>query len=309
MFAEQPVAIIDIGSNSVRLVVYSGATAHPLGHLQREGAGRPRPGARRDRRARRGAAGARARRARALPPAGRPDGGGPHPRPSPPPRCARPRTAPPSSTEVRAARLRAAGPFRRGGRQTGGAGRPLRHSRRRRHRRRSRRRQPRAGRGRAAARSARSASLPLGVLRLDALAAKGEARSPRRSRKAVAGAGFEGAAPGRPFYMVGGSWRALARLDMALDRPSAADHPPARHAGRPARASCRRLLAQARQGRRPRHPVGLAVALPDPAQRQPAARRAGRRARARAADRLQLRHPRGPALRRAAARASARSIR
>ena len=29
MFAEAPVAIIDIGSNSVRLVVYSGATAIP----------------------------------------------------------------------------------------------------------------------------------------------------------------------------------------------------------------------------------------------------------------------------------------
>src|SRR5436305_2948755 len=66
----------------------------------------------------------------------------------------------------------------------------------------------------------RSASLPLGVLRLDALAEKGEAGFARRVAKAVAGAGFEGAAAGRPFYMVGGSWRALARLEMALT-----DHP------------------------------------------------------------------------------------
>jgi exopolyphosphatase/guanosine-5'-triphosphate,3'-diphosphate pyrophosphatase len=60
----------------------------------------------------------------------------------------------------------------------------------------------------------RSASLPLGVLRLDALAGKGNFT--KRVAKAVAAAGFEDACAGRPFYMVGGSWRALARLDMAL---------------------------------------------------------------------------------------------
>ncbi len=62
----------------------------------------------------------------------------------------------------------------------------------------------------------RRASLPLGVLRLDALAAKGEASFARKVAKAVAGAGFEAAAARRPFYMVGGSWRTLARLEMAL---------------------------------------------------------------------------------------------
>ena len=62
----------------------------------------------------------------------------------------------------------------------------------------------------------RSASLPLGVLRLDALAEKGNFA--KRVAKAVAAAGFEAACDGRPFYMVGGSWRALARLDMALTR-------------------------------------------------------------------------------------------
>lgn len=61
----------------------------------------------------------------------------------------------------------------------------------------------------------RSASLPLGVLRLDALVEKGSLG--RKIGKAVAAAGFAGACAGRPFYMVGGSWRALARLDMALN--------------------------------------------------------------------------------------------
>jgi exopolyphosphatase/guanosine-5'-triphosphate,3'-diphosphate pyrophosphatase len=64
------------------------------------------------------------------------------------------------------------------------------------------------------------ASLPLGVLRLDALAEKGEASFAKKVGKAVAGAGFEGAAAGRPFYLVGGSWRTLARLEMAIT-----DHP------------------------------------------------------------------------------------
>ena len=62
----------------------------------------------------------------------------------------------------------------------------------------------------------RSASLPLGVLRLDAFAAKGETSFVKKIAKAVAGAGFDGAAAGRPFYLVGGSWRTLARLEMAL---------------------------------------------------------------------------------------------
>ncbi|HST35159.1 MAG TPA: Ppx/GppA family phosphatase [Allosphingosinicella sp.] len=62
------------------------------------------------------------------------------------------------------------------------------------------------------------ASLPLGVLRLDALAGKGDASFAKKVAKQVRAAGFEGAAAGRPFYLVGGSWRTLARLDMALRR-------------------------------------------------------------------------------------------
>jgi len=69
-----------------------------------------------------------------------------------------------------------------------------------------------------AGRVGRSASLPLGVLRLDPLVEKGSLT--KKVAKAAAAAGFGGACEGRPFYLVGGSWRALARLDMAL-----ADHP------------------------------------------------------------------------------------
>lgn len=66
----------------------------------------------------------------------------------------------------------------------------------------------------------RAVSLPLGVLRLDALAAEGEATFAKQVGKAVAAAGFAGKGEGKPLYLVGGSWRALAQFDMAL-----ADHP------------------------------------------------------------------------------------
>jgi exopolyphosphatase/guanosine-5'-triphosphate,3'-diphosphate pyrophosphatase len=78
-----------------------------------------------------------------------------------------------------------------------------------------------------------SASLPLGVLRLDALAGKGNFA--RRVAKAIEAAGFTGACDGRPFYMVGGSWRALARLDMALtSHPLPVTHQHCMETGRPA---------------------------------------------------------------------------
>jgi len=81
----------------------------------------------------------------------------------------------------------------------------------------------------------RAASLPLGVLKLAALRARGDAGFARKVAKAIAAAGFAGAAKGRPFYMVGGSWRALGQLDMALTAhalPVAHQHamPPARAA-------------------------------------------------------------------------------
>ena len=58
----------------------------------------------------------------------------------------------------------------------------------------------------------RRVSLPLGVLRLDSLASNGTAAFRRAIESAVSEAGFAGAAGGRPFYLVGGSWRNLARF-------------------------------------------------------------------------------------------------
>jgi len=78
----------------------------------------------------------------------------------------------------------------------------------------------------------RGASLPLGVLRLDALVEKGALA--KKVAKALAASGFENAAAGRGFYMVGGSWRALARLEMALTgHPLPVTHQHAMAATRP----------------------------------------------------------------------------
>jgi len=63
----------------------------------------------------------------------------------------------------------------------------------------------------------RSASMPLGVLRLPPLIEEGGKAFAKRVESAVVDAGFgDGAGRSRPFYMVGGSWRSLARLDMLL---------------------------------------------------------------------------------------------
>jgi len=59
-------------------------------------------------------------------------------------------------------------------------------------------------------------SLPLGVLRLAAMREKPDAVLLRRVCKLVEKADFADVAEGRPFYMVGGSWRSLARVDLAL---------------------------------------------------------------------------------------------
>jgi exopolyphosphatase / guanosine-5'-triphosphate,3'-diphosphate pyrophosphatase len=59
-------------------------------------------------------------------------------------------------------------------------------------------------------------SLPLGVLRLEKSAAKGATSLGKKVRKQLEGLPLLDRSRGRPFYLVGGSWRALARLDMLL---------------------------------------------------------------------------------------------
>lgn len=58
-------------------------------------------------------------------------------------------------------------------------------------------------------------SLPLGVLRLPEIRARGHAVLERQVRKMLDKAGWQ-QEPDLPFYLVGGSWRALARFDMHL---------------------------------------------------------------------------------------------
>ena len=59
-------------------------------------------------------------------------------------------------------------------------------------------------------------SMPLGVLRVD----EKEKRARQLLRRSIADAGLSGAARGRTLYLVGGSWRSLARIDMiASDYP------------------------------------------------------------------------------------------
>lgn len=57
-------------------------------------------------------------------------------------------------------------------------------------------------------------SFPLGVLRIGAIRAEGKGALDRRVGKLLEEAGWKGRGKDLPFYLVGGSWRALARLDM-----------------------------------------------------------------------------------------------
>jgi len=61
-------------------------------------------------------------------------------------------------------------------------------------------------------------SFPLGVLRVAALRTKGKGAIDRRVVKLLDQAGWTGRGKGLPLYLVGGSWRSLARLDMNLKR-------------------------------------------------------------------------------------------
>jgi exopolyphosphatase/guanosine-5'-triphosphate,3'-diphosphate pyrophosphatase len=67
-------------------------------------------------------------------------------------------------------------------------------------------------------------SMPLGVLRLDS-SADGEREARKLLRTALKKSPLKEEARGRAFYMVGGSWRALARIDMlATDFPLPITH-------------------------------------------------------------------------------------
>lgn len=59
-------------------------------------------------------------------------------------------------------------------------------------------------------------SFPLGVLRIAAIRAKGSNALDRHVAKLLGKSGWRGSGAGKPFYLVGGSWRSLARLDMHL---------------------------------------------------------------------------------------------
>jgi exopolyphosphatase/guanosine-5'-triphosphate,3'-diphosphate pyrophosphatase len=89
-------------------------------------------------------------------------------------------------------------------------------------------------------------SMPLGVLRLDP-APQGERAARKMLRSALNDTDLQERARGRPFYMVGGSWRALARIDMlATDFPLPITH---QYRMKLARARELRKLVQTRDER------------------------------------------------------------
>ena len=86
----------------------------------------------------------------------------------------------------------------------------------------------------------RATSLPLGVLRVG-LGKSGEQAARDVLRRGIKDAGFLKSARDKPFYMVGGSWRALAKMDMiTTDFPLPAMH---HYRMKPERAAELRKLA------------------------------------------------------------------
>src|SRR5205085_10624471 len=76
-------------------------------------------------------------------------------------------------------------------------------------------------------------SMPLGVLRLDP-SAPGEREARKLLKSAVKKSPLKEHARGRPLYLVGGSWRALARVDMlATNFPLPITHQYSMKPGRP----------------------------------------------------------------------------
>ena len=93
---------------------------------------------------------------------------------------------------------------------------------------------------------ARPISVPLGVLRVDP-SPKGEREARKILRSAIKKASLREVSKGRPFYMVGGSWRALARIDMlATEFPLPITH---QYRMKPGRARELRKLVRALEPR------------------------------------------------------------
>ena len=85
-------------------------------------------------------------------------------------------------------------------------------------------------------------SLPLGVLRVEPNS-DGERKARKILKAALRESGLRESGKGRPFYMVGGSWRALARIDMlATDFPLPITH---QYRMKPGRARELRKLVKA----------------------------------------------------------------
>ena len=86
-------------------------------------------------------------------------------------------------------------------------------------------------------------SLPIGSLRLDAVRKRGQRQLVPFIKKALDRVGWAQAGRGKPFYMVGGSWRALTQLHIHLtDYPLPVVHQYTMDAGAPDRLA--RSLAQ-----------------------------------------------------------------
>ncbi len=90
-------------------------------------------------------------------------------------------------------------------------------------------------------------SLPLGVLRLPPIRAKGRRALDTHVKKLLVKAGWKAVERDLPFYLVGGSWRALARLHMHLtDYPLPVLH----HYAMPPQAAVRLVRAVSRIDRK-----------------------------------------------------------
>ncbi len=108
----------------------------------------------------------------------------------------------------------------------------------------------------------RRVSLPLGVLRIAGMDAKSPRGLLRKLCRELKKAELGADAENRPFYMIGGSWRALARLDLELtDHPLPITHQHGMAPGRPAQLQ-RRIGSMLRRDSKLGDAGGRAPTLP-----------------------------------------------